>query len=231
MIRNLKILVAAAMALGVLGAFSASGAQAAEFHCSVEPCAGRLKPDETTGTKTAHHVFVVENLTTTEAVSFTCSSLSGKGTVAVKKTTTEVEVGGAVGSASALVYSECTINGSPGVTFDMNGCKYNFTVAGNVSITGCTNAAKQIEVTIPECTFDIPEQGPLSGVTYHTIGTTPNREVTVSTNVHNIKINATGSTSGCKINPSQTLTVTDTTANSIVTGETPFGVMADAWWE
>jgi hypothetical protein len=36
MIRNLKILVAAAMALAALGVFGASGAQAAEFHCSAE---------------------------------------------------------------------------------------------------------------------------------------------------------------------------------------------------
>ena len=38
MIRNLKVLVAAAMALAAFGVFSASGAQAAEFHCSAEPC-------------------------------------------------------------------------------------------------------------------------------------------------------------------------------------------------
>ena len=61
MIRNLKVLVAAAMALAAFGVFSASGAQAAEFHCSTEPCTGTLKPDETAGTKTSHHVFIVHN--------------------------------------------------------------------------------------------------------------------------------------------------------------------------
>ena len=49
MIRNLKVLIAAAM---VLGAFSASGAQAAEFHCGVVNCVFTTSPDGTVGTST-----------------------------------------------------------------------------------------------------------------------------------------------------------------------------------
>ena len=227
MIRNLKVLVAAAMALAAFGVFSASGAQAAEFHCSVENCVGVLKPDEVANTKTSHHVFIVENAAKTESVSFTCGQLSGKSKTTAKTSTTQE-----AGNSTALAYSECFVNGSGATTVDMNGCKYNFTAAGTVTITGCTNAAKQIEVTIANCTFDIPEQGPLSTISYHNIGTSPNREVTVSTNVTGIKVTAaTGTKANCFINPEQTLTGTYTTGNTIVTGQTEAGVMADAWWE
>jgi len=225
MIRNLKVLVAAAMALGVLGAAVASGAQAAvEFHCSVEPCTATLKPDEAAGTKTAHHVLIIENAAKSESASFTCGTLDGEAT-ANTKTFTVLE-------ATNLNYTECTVNGSGKVTVDMNGCKYNFTAAGAVTITGCTNAAKRIELTIPElaCTYYIPEQGPLNGVTFHNIGAAPTRQITVSTNVTVPTL--TGAGAGCPIKVSQALTGTYTTGNTIVTGETdPGGVMADAWWE
>jgi hypothetical protein len=230
MIRNLKVLVAAAMALAAFGAVSASGAQAAEFHCSVEPCTGVIKPDGTG--KTSHHVFIIENATTTESLSFTCNELSGRTTISTKKTSREVEFGGAVGATNALVYSQCT---SPSFIIDLNGCKYNYTVAGAISITGCTNAAKQIEITIPNaagiCTIDIPEQGSLTGITYHTVGSTPIREVTVSSNVHNISVTVTGTKAACQIDPTQTLTGTYTTGNVLITGQTSAGAMADAWYE
>ena len=227
MIRNLKVLVAAAMVLGAIGALSASGAQAAvEFHCAVEPCTGTLKPDEVAGTKTAHHVFIVENEATTESVSITCNTLDGEAT-ANKKTVTELE-------AKNLKYTECSANGSPGVVVDMNGCNYNFTATGNVTITGCTNAAKQIEITIPECTFDIPEQALVGAVTYHNSGAAPNRELTVSTKAppNHPRIKISQATGVCPIKTNQTLIGTYTTGNTLVTGEThPGGVMAETWWE
>lgn len=51
MIRNLKVLLAAAMALAAFGAFSASSAQAVEteFHCEVAPCSFTLKTDPARG--------------------------------------------------------------------------------------------------------------------------------------------------------------------------------------
>jgi len=229
MIRNLKVLVAAAMALGALGAVGASSSHAALFHCEAEPCTGKLKPDESSGTKTSHHVFIVENAAKTESVSFTCNSLDGKTTVSIGKTSGEAEFGGNVGAANALVYNTCTVNGGPPATVDMNGCKYNFNAAGAVTITGCTNAAKQIEITISGCTFDIPEQA-LAGITYHTIGITPNREVTGEANIKSITVTAaTGTKAACTINPSQALTGTYTTGNTLATGEL-IGVMLDGWW-
>jgi len=227
MIRILKVLVAAAMALGVFGVFGASGAQAVPlFHCSTEPCIGVLKPDEVANTKTAHQVFIIENSDRTESLSFTCGQLSGKGKAATKTSET-LELG----NLTALSYSECLVNGSASLVIDMNGCKYNFTASGTATITGCTNASKSIEATMTGCTFSIPEQGPLSTISYHNIGTSPNREITVSANVTGIKVTVSGSKASCLINPDQSLIATQTTGNVIVTGQTEAGVMADAWWE
>jgi hypothetical protein len=233
MIRNLKVLMAAATALAAFGVFSASGAQAAEFHCSVEPCDGTLKPDEAVGTKTAHHVFIVDN-TLGESVSFTCY-LDGHTTVSLKKTMSQIEFGGAVGAANALNYTGCLVNGSIPVTVDMNGCKYNFTAAGTVTITGC-NEGKQIEVTYEtasgKCVLGVPAQGPLSTIKYHNIGTSPKREVTVEANVTPIKVNRiSGTKATCIIDPTVTLTGTYTTGNTLITGETAAGAQLDTWWE
>jgi len=227
MIRNLKVLVAAAMALAAFGVLNASGAQAAaEFHCSVEPCVGVLKPDEVVNTKTSHQVFIIENAEKTESLSFTCGSLSGKAKINTK-TSSVVEAG----SFSALAYSECLVNGGAALTIDMNGCKYNLTAAGTATITGCTSASKSIEATMTGCTISVPEQGPLGTVSYHNIGTSPNREVTIQPSIKEIKVTASGTQANCGINPQQTLIATQTTGNVIVTGQTEPGVMADAWWE
>ena len=79
MIRNLRVLFAAALALTALGAITASAHAADEFHCSVSICGirGKLSTDGT-GAE-AHHVFIVENAAKTESVSFTCESLRGTG--------------------------------------------------------------------------------------------------------------------------------------------------------
>jgi hypothetical protein len=185
-------------------------------------------------TKTAHQVFIIEN-TGQESVSFTCGQLDGATTNGLAKTASSIKIGGAVGAANALLYTECIVNGSLALTIDMNGCKYNLTASGTATITGCTNATKSIEATFAtasgKCVIGIPEQGPLSTVKYHNIGTTPKREVTVELNISPIKVTATGTKATCLIDPSQSLTPTQTTGNVIVTGETAAGVQLDAWWE
>src|SRR4051812_44687039 len=118
MIRNLKILIAAAMALAALGAISASGAQAAEGHCSIEPCKVTVLPDGTPGIagKTAHQVFVVKQ--GVNSTSVTCQKISGDGTV-LTKTFKTIQLGN-------VAYSTCTLaTGSP-ADVRMNGCEYHF---------------------------------------------------------------------------------------------------------
>jgi len=229
MIRNLKVLMLAAMALAAFGVTFASGAQAAEFHCSVAPCTFTAKPDLKTGeslpSRTAHHVFIVENAAGA-SVSFTCEQITGAGTSATKTATT-LELG----TVAAIEYHNCLVGGSGKVNVRMNGCKYNFSSAGTVTITGC-NAGKSIEVEIEETKgiVTIAAQGPLNGIKYHTSGVTPNREITVETAVTGIAVTCDGNVLiDCSKTPLQG---TYTTGNTLVRGETdPGGVMADAWFE
>jgi hypothetical protein len=174
-------------------------------------------------------VFIVETADTLHQASFTCAELKGEGTTA-GETATEVTV-------EALSYPSagCKVNGSSGVTVDMNGCKYKFNSVGTVSVTGCTNAAKAIEITITGgCTYTIPETAVQnkSGIDYHTIGTTPNREVTVE--VRHVTFEGISANAACEVftgTQLTNLTGTYTTGNTIVTGETQAGVMKDAWFE
>lgn len=225
MLRNLKVILAAALALSALGAIAASAHAADEFHCSANPCRGRFTADGTG--KTAHQVFIVSNAGGTESLSFTCEKLTGEATVSAA-VATEV-------TATNIKYPNCTVNGSSGAVLDMNSCDYLLTGAG-----GRTDEAElhvecpgtnKIELTVPGgCVFSIGTQR-LKGIGLHTIGTSPNREVTVTTNVAGIAITANASCVGL-INPNQTLIGFFTTGNEIGTGETdPGEAMADAWYE
>jgi len=226
MIRNLKILFAAALTLSALGAMASSAHAVEEFHCSVNPCHGTLKPDGTG--KTSHHVFIVENELTTESVSFTCESLSGE----------SFSVGFTEITLEHLAYKNCTANGSAGVTVVMNGCDYSMdTVGGRVDSAlarvSCPAAVK-IEIKYNGCVISVLGAFESFGIGYTTVGTSPTREVTVTVNhvrVPSSVISATGTKAQCLINPAQRLVGTYTTGNTLVTGETFAGVMADAWYE
>jgi hypothetical protein len=210
MVRNLKVLIGALFVLSVLGAVYASAGKAAEFHCSVEPCRYTFKPDGTA--KNSHHVIIIENEAKTESVSFTCSKLEGEGTSA-SKTSTER-------TFSTVAYKECSVNGSPPVS-PHGICFIVFYSNGDVLI-GCA-----LIFTVTNCTITIPEQK-ISGTSYTTVGSTPNREITAS-----ITGTATGVTASdpCAfINPKQKLIARFTTGNVLLTGETTGGVMADAWY-
>jgi hypothetical protein len=91
-------------------------------------------------------------------------------------------------------------------------------------------AGKAIEIKVPAtgCTFTIGAQT-LGGINYANLGEAPNRTVTVSTNVTGIAGTANDSCTTLSINPGA-ITGDYTTGNTIVTGETSGGVMADAWY-
>ena len=230
MTRNLKVLLAAALALGAFGAVGAAGAHAAdEFHCNVSPCRGTLLPDGT-GT-TAHHVFIIENEAQTESISFTCASLSGEGEL----------VGGAATELTVknLVYNGCKANGGAGVTVKMNTCDYLFTAAGGTTDEAelhvqCTTPGDSITDEYNGCVIHIHELR-AKGIGYHNEGPPGSRVITATVNKVTIpasKITMTGTKAQCLINPAQNLIATYTTANTLVTGENPTtGEMKDAWYE
>jgi hypothetical protein len=242
MIRNLKVLLAAAMALAAFGALSASAAQAApEFHCSVEPCTVTLSTDGT-GT-TAHHVFIVKNAAK-ETVSTTCESLNGHATSATKTTPTL--------TFTNLVYSGCKFNGVTKLNVRMNECHYTVTAetqpAGGLNGTNggatlhveCTTAKHiEIENTGTGCIFEVTPQT-LRGLHYHNIGSGATTEVTVEILISaaasgtpiDVEVAKVGT--GCvpKAAVGDHLTGEYTTGNTLATAEKDNAnkEMAEGWW-
>jgi hypothetical protein len=208
MTRNLKVLFAAATVLGVFSMFAASGAQAAEFHCSVEPCRVTMKPDGTG--KTAHHVISFTN--GKEAIQTTCNAVTGEATMS-GKTSSELTVSNIKGET-------CTIAGAMS-TLTSNGCHYLIKSAGTLTIT-CP-AGKEIENNGVGCNYNIPPQGPIAGVGLHNIGST---EVTAELKAK-LTVNATGI--AC---PWGAVSGEFVTGNVLLTSETdPGGVMSNISWE
>ncbi len=220
MIRNLWVLVLAGTTAMALAAIGASGASAAEFHCSVEPCIGTLKPDGAVGSKTAHHVFIIRKGATSASV--TCNQLAGEAEVATK-TAAEVTI-------RNLVYSECSILGTP-VTIDMNGCDYKFKAEGIKSLACPTG--KTVQFTLPTCTISIPEQQ-TEGASFHNVGSQETNTTEMTIELLLKKIKGTVSGSGCAAIFGFTGEFTEgeyTTGNTLVTAETKAGVMANVWWQ
>jgi hypothetical protein len=226
MIRNLKVLIAAAMVLGAFGAFNASGAQAAEFHCSVEPCTATLKPDGAVPSKQAHHVYVIKNAIG-ESVTITCEQITGQATLNTKTATTV--------TVTNIIYDKCLDPVGNKATVHMNTCDYTFTSHGKVGVN-CP-AGKIIQVTygpLEACSVTVGTFSHREKITYKNLGIVPTREVTVEPKVANIPVTAVhGTTGNCLMDVTETpFTSEYTTGNTIVTAEThPGGVKVDGWWE
>jgi hypothetical protein len=249
MIRNLKTLITAAMALAAFAAIGVSGAHAAEekFHCSVEPCTLTLDKDGT-GT-TAHHVFVVKGLSHSGmgSVSLTCDELKGEAT---SKTKTFTEA-----TFTKLEYlhtpTKCTVAGQEIVTVDMNTCDYKFTSAGGGTANGsivhveCTQVGDGIEITFEQvtCLLITPTTTLATatnpGVKYHDAVSGGVKHI-ITVTVSNIALPAAAvhiintENAFCKAFVGlKTITgVTYTTGNTNITAETdPGGVTADVWFE
>ncbi len=229
MIRNLKILLAAAMALMAFGALGASGAQAAEFHCSVEPCAVKVLPDGKPGPtgKTAHHVFVIKQ--GANSFSTTCESIVGEGTASTK-TLKALTIGNIKGSNCGFLGKSATLT--------MNGCEYLINASGGIkgggTLTIVCPPGKEIEAGLVGggCMYRIPSQGPLNEVKFHDAetGGVKESELTVEVAVENIAVKVTEE--DCWGMEEGAATAEFTTGNTILTSETdPGGVKANFWWE
>jgi hypothetical protein len=230
MIRNLKILIAAAMALAALGAISASGAQAAEGHCSVEPCKVTVLPDGTPGTagKTAHQVFVVTQ--GANSTSVTCQKIEGNATVATKTFKT-VQLGN-------IAYSACALSTGSPADVKMNGCEYHFETPGvaphDAKVKVVCPAGKEIEIEVTaeiKCLMKIGSQGPLGGgLKFHDAetGGVKKELITAETTVSGVAVTVVGK---CDAITEGAATGAITTGNVELTGGTTGGVMGTLWWE
>lgn len=221
MSRNLKALILAAAALSAYGAVSSAAAQAAEFHCSVQPCRVTIKADGTGAT--GHHVINLTN-SASETLSITCKKISGEGVLGTKTAATLV--------LTKLGYQECTANGGVAVTVNTNGCQYNLT-AGEMAIEGCT-LGKEIEFKLATgCTVTLPEQGKRKAPEFHNIGE-ESKTTTEITMKMSFGYNGfyDGNSETCLINVTKTPLLSEyATGNTLLTGETDGGgVMSNLWW-
>lgn len=219
MIRNLKILMLTAMAVSAFVAFSASGAQAAEFHCtppSGNSCTATLEKDGTG--KTAHHVFEITNVKGA-STAITCNEITGHATASAK---TVADL-----TFTSVAYHGCTFVGQE-ATVKMNGCGYTFFANGNVNIVNC--GGKSIELSIPTCTVKINEQES-TGITYANLGASPNRTVTAQAKVTVNVASLEGAECGIAKEPPYIGHYT--TGNTIVKVEEDIpsgGKEIDGWW-
>jgi hypothetical protein len=221
MIRSLKILASAALTVAAFSAVDATGAQAAGelFHCSVAPCKYTASQDGT-GT-TGHNVLTIRQETGGAIKgSFTCKKFSGEGT-ASSKTVSEITL-------EKLVYSNCTIAGSE-VTVDTEECHFTlFSEGGKVTVACPTG--QSIKWTVEGgCVMGFGSQS-LTGFKYHNIGVGATTEITAELTMGMIDGTATA---GCHslLGFEGTFTAGEySTNNTIITGETTPGVMAETWW-
>jgi hypothetical protein len=232
MIRNLKVLLAAAMALTAFGALSATAHAVEQFHCSVKPCTMTLNPDGAGAT--SHHVFIVKNAAK-ESGSFTCESLSGDATL---EATTSEEI-----TTTGLTYNTCKINGVTKFNVRMNSCDYLFTSPEGAAALGatvhiqCPGASHiELENTGTGCIFEVTPQT-ARGAFYHNIGTAGNpatTEVTVEARVPSIEVEVGKVGTGCvpKAAVGDKLTGEYTTGNTLATAEKDNAnkEMVEAWW-
>ena len=174
MIRNLKFLGLALVAVLAMSAMAATAASADEFQSESESTT-------LTATQEKHLEGGVEKndrFTTTGGI-VECSTATYKGSQTGKKVTSvEVEP----------TYSGCTFAGLSAV-IHTNECKYKFTLTAGLttgSVQVVCPAGKEITVTVGpsttlRCTIHVPPQT-LGGITYSTIGAGATREVTVAVN-------------------------------------------------
>jgi len=200
MIRNLKALGVAVMAVLALGAVAA-GSASAEFHSEVA---------HTTfsGAQEGTHTF------TTDPGTVHCKKATFSGT-SEKATTNDVTV--------TFKYEECTLTsifGNIAVTVSPNECVYTFTTDGIVHVN-CP-AGKNIVVSGPGCTINVNAGQTLTGNTYTNIGTGTTREVLVHTAAHSIAYSYSGFTCGSgsgtangTYNGTTKITGTDTNGNHV----------------
>lgn len=214
---NKTALTLTALVMAAATMVVAAGAQAALFHCSTENCTYTTRTDGTT--KNAHHVIIFTQ--SAASASFTCASLKSNSTG--NPMTSETM------TLESIVYSECNFAGGPS-TLKMNGCNYLFHSNGEVDIKCPEGQAMVLEITETGCRVTIGSQNGLGKVSYKTIGTPPSREVTVSTNMTGIAGSVNANCAGLGF-AQGALSGDYTTGNTILTGETSGGVIAEAWFE
>jgi hypothetical protein len=208
---HLRTLGVVALALAAFTAFvGVSSASAKEFHASVASAS-------LTGSQATSHKFTVTGS------SITCTTATFTGTASNVKTSETQEM--------HPEYSGCTAFGFVGATINTAGCQYLFNAnKTTVDLKSCTGGATgAIVVTASsafgKCVMEVPNQTGINGQSFTTQGTSPNRDILVTSNSNNIKDSVTLSTGICPLTVGSHTngTYTGTTTVKAATGE--------VWWE
>ena len=216
MIRNLKALMLAGMALAAFGALAVSSAQAAEFHSDLAATTLTVKTDG--ASKTAHQVFDAPG-----GGSVTCAGVSGEGLVKTK-TAASIEV-------TLTFEGACTAFGQT-AEVDTTNCVFGFTASGEVELKG---AGCKLAVTSLGCEVSFTTPKTYKGITYHNINTESGSTVEGSatyTTVSAVINGIAGEEVGAACPKAGSFTTGEfTTGNVIVEGEeAPIPPMANVWW-
>jgi hypothetical protein len=178
-IRNLKALGLALVAVFALTAVAASAAQAAEFHAEEAPVFFE-------GSQVEQHIFTVDKGT----VKCNTATFTGSSATATTATVTLTPV-----------YSTCKFAGTA-ADVKMNGCDYLFHLSSATTATVdvvCSGGAEiEVESTTTNCIVHVPAQNGLSHVILASEGTTTTRDITATVTVAGIHYTEVGSE--CKFN-------------------------------
>ncbi len=224
MIRNLKVLLLAALAVTALGALSASAAQAARF-TAPGAAAGQTTEfkilKDGTG-KTAHQVFDIRKADGTGVLSITCNEAAGTGT-GVGPEPTEVTV------PTLAFQGACNFAGQE-VEVKNTGCNFIFTASGllhivNDGANACAYGKQSLHFTntVLNCKVEVGAQT-VSGVKYHNL----TAENTVTIEAPELTVSYKASGSGCEYGESTNGLFT--TGNAIVEGRRG-GVKVNVAWD
>jgi hypothetical protein len=173
MIRNLKVLGLAVVAVFAMSAVVASAAMAENFH-------SESSPTTLTGEQSATHEF------TTSVGTVTCTTAKFSGNV----------TGTSVSEVSVHpTYEGCKLSGiNINVTITTTGCNYRFynvaSKSGPVDVV--CETGKEITVSGPGCTVKVPGQTGKSTVSYTNNGSGTGRTVTVTAAVEGLKYSTSG---------------------------------------
>jgi hypothetical protein len=185
-IRNLKALLLAALAVTAFSALAASSAQAVpKFTAPGAGAAAKttLKVVKDGTGKTAHQVFDISKLDGSGVITFTCEELTGSGTV-VGESVEEGVIATPAFQTTTAVENKCEVVGQPEVRITNTGCDITFTAAGEVKIvneathicahsTESSHEAGKEPITIQSgslsCTVEVGAQTVVGKVKYHNL--------------------------------------------------------------
>ena len=213
MIRNLKVLLLAALTISAVGAIAASSASASHATAqrftnltSGSPTVVTTETDGSVGSSTAHQVFDTTN------GAATCKATDLKGTVGTGPEPEEA----IFEEDEAKGFTECKFLGQT-ATVKMNGCKLTFT-PHDANVVGCGGTF--IEISAGGCTVKIPEQGLFKeAVKYENLGAGGNDMYVTAEVATKAEVEGTASGAGC-IATGPFTTGQYTTGNTLVKGWT-----------